>query len=175
MLVMFNPKTDILPAAQRELWPSLRPAQGLSYVLYGGTAVALYVGHRVSVDFDFFRAEPLNKAELLTSFPFLRDARTIQEDTNTWVVSVTMPSGSVKVSFFGSITIGRVNQPALTADSTLLVASREDLRAPSSRQFSTEPRRKITAIFPPCSAPEFRWSADWEPSLPCSRGTPRFL
>lgn len=125
----FNPKTEILPAAQRELWPSLHPAQGLSYVLYGGTAVALYLGHRVSVDFDFFRTEPLNKAELLTSFSFLRDAQTIQEDTNTWVVSVTMPSGSVKVSFFGSITIGRVSEPALTADSTLLVASREDLLA----------------------------------------------
>jgi hypothetical protein len=123
----FEPKTDILPAAQRELWPSLAPAPGLSFVLYGGTAVALHLGHRVSMDFDFFRSEPLDKDELLAAFPFLNDAKTIQEDRNTLVFSVTMPSGIVKVSFFGGITFGRINEPLLTADSTLLVASREDL------------------------------------------------
>jgi hypothetical protein len=44
----FEPKIGILPAAQRELWPSLAPARKLSYVLYGGTAVALHLGHRSS-------------------------------------------------------------------------------------------------------------------------------
>jgi len=126
---IFNPKTGILPTAQRELWPLLRPAQSLSYVLYGGTAIALYLGHRISVDFDFFRTEPLDKPELQAAFSFLHDQNVIQEDKNTWVVNATMPSGSVKVSFFGSITIGRVSEPALTADSTLLVASQEDLLA----------------------------------------------
>jgi hypothetical protein len=123
----FEPKTETLPAAQQELWPSLAAAPRLSFVLYGGTAVALYLGHRVSVDFDFFRSDPLDKAELLSAFPFLKDAETIQEDVNTLVVRVTMPSGSVKVSFFGGITFGRINEPLQTADSTLLVASREDL------------------------------------------------
>jgi len=129
MAETFEPKLATLPAAQRELWPSLGPAPGLSYVLYGGTAIALRLGHRTSVDFDFFRTGPLDKAELLTSFPFLRDAQTIQESSNTWVVNVATPSGAVKVSFFGSMTIGRINEPALTADSTLLVASPEDLLA----------------------------------------------
>jgi len=123
----FEPQTGILPAAQRELWPLLAPAPRLSYVLYGGTAVALHVGHRTSVDFDFFRSEPLDKAELLAALPFLQDAETIQEDANTLVVRVTMPSGSVKLSFFGNITIGRIDDPLLTNDSTLLVASQLDL------------------------------------------------
>lgn len=52
----FEPKTDILPLAQREIWPQLAPTRALSFVLYGGTAVALHLGHRKSLDFDFFAA-----------------------------------------------------------------------------------------------------------------------
>ena len=52
----FEPRLDILPLAQREFWPQLRPAPTLSFVLYGETAVALLLGHRASLDFDFFRA-----------------------------------------------------------------------------------------------------------------------
>lgn len=127
----FEPKTEILLAPQKEIWPLLAPAPGLSFVLYGGTAVALHLGHRQSVDFDFFRSEPLDKKELETSFAFVRNARTIQEDENTVVVIVQMPAGPVKVSFFGGMEIGRVNEPLQTTDSTLLVASLEDLLAPN--------------------------------------------
>jgi hypothetical protein len=125
----FDPKTEILPKPQQEIWPLLAPAPGLSFVLYGGTAVALYLGHRRSVDFDFFRSEPLDKKELEASFEFMRDAQTIQEDENTLVVIAQMPSGPVKVSFFGGLSIGRINEPLQTTDSTLLVASIEDLLA----------------------------------------------
>jgi hypothetical protein len=129
MAVCFEPKTNILPKAQQEIWPLLAPAPGLSFVLYGGTAVALHLGHRVSVDFDFFRSALLDKTEIETSFPFMANAQTIQEGANTLVVSVPMPSGPVKVSFFGGLAIGRVNEPLQTKDSTLLVASTEDLLA----------------------------------------------
>jgi len=61
MPASFNPKIGILPKVQQEIWPHLAPATGLSLVLYGGTAVALYLGHRVSVDFDFFSSAPLQK------------------------------------------------------------------------------------------------------------------
>jgi hypothetical protein len=125
----FDPKTEILPKPQQEIWPLLAPAPGLSFVLYGGTAVALYLGHRRSVDFDFFRSEPLDKKELEASFEFMHDAQTIQEDENTLVVIAQMPSGPVKVSFFGGLSIGRINEPLQTTDSTLLVASIEDLLA----------------------------------------------
>jgi hypothetical protein len=125
----FEPKTGKLPKAQQEIWSRLAPTVGLSYVLYGGTAVVLYLGHRVSVDFDFFRSAPLDKGELETSFEFIRGAQTVQEDMNTLVVMALMPSGSVKVSFFGGMTIGRINEPLQTADARLLVASLEDLLA----------------------------------------------
>jgi predicted nucleotidyltransferase len=125
----FKSKTEILPKAQKEIWPLLAPAPGLSFVLYGGTAVALHLGHRISVDFDFFRTEPLGKKEIERSFAFMRDAQTIQEDENTLVVIASMQSGAVKISFFGGVAIGRVNEPLLTKDATLLVASLEDLLA----------------------------------------------
>lgn len=79
------------------------------------------------MDFDFFRSKPLDKTELFASFTFLENAETIQEDKDTLVFSVHMPSGDVRVSFFGSITFGQINDPLLTADSILAVASREDL------------------------------------------------
>jgi Nucleotidyl transferase AbiEii toxin, Type IV TA system len=123
----FEPRTEILPKAQQEIWPLLAPAPGWSFVLYGGTAVALHLGHRVSVDFDFFRTEPLDKKGIETSFTFMRDVQTIQEDENTLVVIAPMPSGPVKVSFFGGVAIGRINEPLRTKDATLLVASLEDL------------------------------------------------
>jgi hypothetical protein len=129
MPARLDPRTDILPKTQQEIWPLLAPAPRLSFVLYGGTAVALHLGHRVSVDFDFFRSAPLDHKELEASFAFIGDADTIQEATNTRVLNVTMPSGAVKVSFFGGIGIGRVNEPLPTRDSGLLVASLEDLLA----------------------------------------------
>lgn len=89
----FEPRIEILPPAQKEIWPQLASAPDLSFVLYGGTAVALHLGHRVSVDFDFFSAEPLYKADIENGFPFVRNARTIQEDENTLVMSVPMTSG----------------------------------------------------------------------------------
>ena len=125
----FDPRTDILPEAQREIWPLLSPAADLSLVLYGGTAVALYLGHRISLDFDFFRSTPLDKKAVEGSFAFMHNAQTIQEDTNTLVVLLPMPAGPVKVSFFGGLNIGRINEPAQTRDSMLLVESLDDLLA----------------------------------------------
>ena len=125
----FDPRLDILPQAQREIWPRLSPAPRLSLVLYGGTAVALHLGHRRSLDFDFFRAEPLDKNELRDNFPLLRHATVLQDTSNTLVILAPMPSGDVKVSFFGGIQFGRVKEPLQTRDGTLLVASLDDLMA----------------------------------------------
>ena len=125
----FDLRIEILPPAQKEIWLQLTPATDLSFVLYGGTAVALHLGHRVSIDFYFFSNAPLEKAKIETSFPFVRHAQTIQEAENTVVLSVPMPSGPVKVSFFGGLGLGRINDPLRTGDSVLLVASLEDLLA----------------------------------------------
>jgi Nucleotidyl transferase AbiEii toxin, Type IV TA system len=94
----FEPRTEILPRAQQEIWPLLTPAPRLSLVLYGGTAIAPHLGHRISVDFDFFRTEPLNKKDIERSFTFVRNAQTIREDESTLVVIAPMQSGSVNFS-----------------------------------------------------------------------------
>ena len=58
------PRLDALPEAQRHLWPMLQPLAGLGFVLYGGTAISLRLGHRQSVDFDFFTDRPLDPQAL---------------------------------------------------------------------------------------------------------------
>ena len=52
-LARFEPHLEALPEIQRALWPRL-VALPPDAVLYGGTALALRLRHRVSVDFDFF-------------------------------------------------------------------------------------------------------------------------
>jgi hypothetical protein len=53
----------------------------------------------------------------------------LQDTPDTLVVLTEMPSGPVKVSFFGGIGFGRVNDPLQTRDGILLIASLDDLMA----------------------------------------------
>jgi hypothetical protein len=122
-------KLGILPTAQREIWTSLAAAPQLDFVLYGGTAIALHLGHRESLDFDFFRSRSLDKDQIRAKFPFVRGAVVLQDAPGTLVVLAEMPAGSVKVSFIGGIGFGHVEDPLLTSDGTLLVASLDDLMA----------------------------------------------
>lgn len=129
---VFQPHMEVLPSAQRRLWPELEPALGLGFVLYGGTAVALRLGHRSSVDFDFFSEEPLDREALRNAFPFLPGCTVLRDARNT--LSVLVPYGDsehshVKISFFGMPGFGRVGTPDMTEDGVLQVASLEDLMA----------------------------------------------
>jgi hypothetical protein len=124
-----DPRREILSPAQIEIWNDLSAAPRSSFVLYGGTAVALHLGHRESFDFDFFRAEPLDKAQLREAFAFLPASTVLQDAPDTLVVLARPSSGEVKVSFFGRIGFGRVRDPLLTRDRVLLVASLDDLMA----------------------------------------------
>ncbi|MEA2899920.1 MAG: hypothetical protein QOJ84_5535 [Bradyrhizobium sp.] len=122
-------KLGILPPAQREIWTGLASAPNLNFVLYDGTAIALHLGRRESLDFDFFRSEPLDKDQLRAAFGFINRAAILQDAPDTLVVVAEMPSGPVKISFFGGIGFGRVNDPLRTRDGILLVASLDDLMA----------------------------------------------
>ena len=124
-----EPKLEILPAAQKEIWDVLAPASHLGFVLYGGTAISLQLEHRESLDFDFFRSEPIDKDQIRAKFQFVQGADILQDAPQTLVVLAEMPAGSVKVSFYGGIGFGRVNDPLQTRDGTLLVASLDDLMA----------------------------------------------
>jgi Nucleotidyl transferase AbiEii toxin, Type IV TA system len=127
-----RPRMDVLPEAQLNLWPALRPSAKLGFVLYGGTAVALRLGHRQSVDFDFFSDQPLKRAELHAAFPFIRTSVALQDQQNTLTVNVPTAANQhhyVKVSFFGNIGFGRVGTPNTTDDAVVQVASLDDLMA----------------------------------------------
>lgn len=128
----FSPHLEILPEPQLRLWPKLRPVADFGFVLYGGTAIALRLGHRTSIDFDFFTERALDRASLEESLPFLRTAQVLQESPDTLTVLVTSDTADerpVKLSFFGSITFGRVGEPQWTDDGIVQVASLEDLLA----------------------------------------------
>ena len=126
---MLKPYLHILPEMQRALWPDLAPCKDLGFCLYGGTAIALQLGHRASVDFDFFSHQALDEAKekaLLEKLPFLADAALVQmvADTRTYSTKT-----SVTLSFFGNIAFGRVGAPCMTEDGVLQVASLQDLMA----------------------------------------------
>lgn len=120
-----GPALTKLPAPQRKLWPQLAPLAKQGFVLHGGTAIALRLGHRDSIDFDFFTERPLARTTLLAALPALATATTLQDEPNT----VTAIVGEVKVSFFGSITFGRIGCPQITDDGVAIIASLEDLMA----------------------------------------------
>ena len=121
----FAARLEILPMPQQELWPDLAsvPRQ---FVLYGGTALALRLGHRVSVDFDFFMSSPLDHEEL-EKLGFVRGATTLQHGPSERTLLIERGGGSVKVSFFGSLPFGRVGEPEETSDHVARVASLLDL------------------------------------------------
>lgn len=128
----FKPCMDILPPAQQRLWPELRDAQRLGFTLYGGTAIALRLGHRNSIDFDFFSEKPLDRGAIKAALPFIEHSTTLQDQDNTWVVLAPHESSGseqIKVSFFGAIDFGRVGEPDFTEDGVLQVASFDDLMA----------------------------------------------
>jgi Nucleotidyl transferase AbiEii toxin, Type IV TA system len=122
----------VLPPEQKQLWPHLRPTAPLGFVLYGGTAIALQLGHRSSVDFDFFTDQPLDRGRMYSAFPFLNVSTLLQDQPNTlssFVSSGPEQQHRVKVSFYGGIDHGRVGEPRATDDEVLQVASLDDLLA----------------------------------------------
>ena len=121
----FRPHLEVLPAAQRRFWIELA-AVPAEFVLYGGTAIALHLAHRQSVDFDFFGNQPFDPARLETAMPFMAAATITQRGPNTLSVTVER-DGPVKLSFFGLPALSRLSAPHVAPDNGLQVASLLDL------------------------------------------------
>jgi Nucleotidyl transferase AbiEii toxin, Type IV TA system len=134
---------DILPAAQRRLWPELVAVPD-EFVLYGGTALALHLGHRDSVDFDFFGRVALNVQSLENNVPFMSGARVFYRDKNT-LSAIVHRGGPVQVSFFGVPKIKQVRVPHVAPDNRLKIASLLDLAGTKASviQLPSEPKDYI--------------------------------
>jgi hypothetical protein len=48
------------------------------FILYGGTAIALQLGHRESIAFDFFGSRAFNPFDLLSQIQILKGAEVLQ-------------------------------------------------------------------------------------------------
>jgi hypothetical protein len=123
----FAPKVEILPPAQRRLWDELKHTPK-HFVLYGGTALALRLAHRTSEDFDFFSNHSFAPDSLRKSIPYLHEAEMSQFEANT-LTAIVDRIGPVKVSFFGGIALNRIQDPDVTADNGVQVASLLDIAA----------------------------------------------
>lgn len=121
----FTPRLDILPKAQRRLWDELG-AVLREFVLYGGTAVALHLAHRQSVDFDFSGSKAFDPARLAASVPFMARARITQREPNT-LSCIVERGGPVRLSFFAVPRLPRLAPPHIAPDNGLQVAALLDL------------------------------------------------
>jgi hypothetical protein len=122
---MFQPRLDILPPPQRALWPELEATPD-HFTLYGGTALALRIGHRQSADFDFFSPEAFDPAILAREIPYLAGAETVQLESQTLTCRVDR-GGPVLVSFFGNLKLGQAAPREDVDASKLHVASLLDI------------------------------------------------
>lgn len=123
----FSPRLDILPPPQRALWRELADTPAI-FTLYGGTAIALRLGHRQSIDFDFFGRIPFEPAVLVENVPYLSDARIVRSAPNTLTARVNR-NGPVQVSFFATPRLGQIEEPDIAPDNDLKIASLTDLAA----------------------------------------------
>ena len=88
---------DILDPGRKEILPKLA-AFKTQFYLAGGTALALQIGHRDSLDFDFFSREEIDTVKLFDQINEIFAGSEIiktQEERNTLSVNI----GQVKFSF----------------------------------------------------------------------------
>src|SRR5258708_9403327 len=117
----FSPKLNILPESQRALWKELK-ATPKHFVLYGGTALAIRLGHRVSEDFDFFTNAAFEPRGLVEGIPYLYDGQDTLQRENTLTVLLDR-NGPAFGSFFGGLSLNPGSRPQTPNHNALHVAS----------------------------------------------------
>lgn len=121
------PNLGVLQPPQLRLWEELEGTPE-HFTLYGGTAVALRLGHRSSVDFDFFSNEPFDPDRLAREVSYLEGAERVQVAPNTLTCRLER-GGPVLVSFFGELGLGRAAPRDRVRGRGVHVASALDLLA----------------------------------------------
>ena len=85
-LPRLDARAEILPANQADVWTRLGEVAA-TFVLYGGTGLALHLGHRTSADFDFFSATPFVPTDLLEELAWLGPVAINEASPNQLVVT----------------------------------------------------------------------------------------
>lgn len=95
---MNNLQLGILPVKQRELLELLSVQPFINdYYLAGGTCLALRIGHRQSIDFDFFTTSDFEPSFIVNNLNQLGHYIRGNEDRNT----VNGSLNDIRISFFG--------------------------------------------------------------------------
>lgn len=90
---------DILDKKRKEILPLLSKFKD-NFYLAGGTALALHLGHRDSIDFDFFTADEFDVDKLLQNVERVfseHKVRAVQEEEDTLSVVI---DNEIRLSFF---------------------------------------------------------------------------
>ena len=137
-LPKLNPQAGILPDAQAALWPVLGEVPE-HFVLYGGTGLALRLGHRQSADFDFFSAQSFIPTDLLLELPALGRVTINEAAPNNLVVTT---AGGVNVAFLGRMGLRSVAEPSIVEENGIVVASLYDLAGTQAKAILDRSERK---------------------------------
>ncbi len=122
-----------LPPEQQGIWNAFSDADLSGFMLYGGTALALRYGHRLSVDFDFFGAPAVTSRAIERRIPWLKNhtVDVLQDETNTYTVQVSCPGmvtgNSVKLAFFGEMGFPTLDAPIVAANGVEVASPRDIL------------------------------------------------
>ncbi|MBI5286898.1 MAG: nucleotidyl transferase AbiEii/AbiGii toxin family protein [Deltaproteobacteria bacterium] len=87
---------DVLSEGQQRLLPLIHKFQN-DFYLAGGTAIALQIGHRRSIDFDLFSRKSLNTLEIVNIIK--RSALVINTTLEETTIELTLVVNGVKVTF----------------------------------------------------------------------------
>jgi predicted nucleotidyltransferase component of viral defense system len=91
-------RLDILPEGQLQLFESLSSRSFIhDFYLAGGTCLALEIGHRRSVDFDFFIPDDFDTSSIIDELRKIGKYQRDNEEKNT----INGSLDDVRISFFG--------------------------------------------------------------------------
>lgn len=118
-------KFEVLPKAQKEIYTHLKAVKDLNFTLFGGTALALQLGHRESVDFDFFTDKDISKIHTtLLNLNGIKVGEITQQMDNTLSFKTV---NDVKFSFFGNIEFVKLSGKIQSDDDILQLADLKSL------------------------------------------------
>lgn len=93
-----NLHLDILPEEQLRLFETLSSQSFITdFYLAGGTCLALQIGHRRSIDFDFFIPDDFDTSTIINRLAQIGSYQRDNEEKNT----INGSLNGVRISFFG--------------------------------------------------------------------------